>query len=64
MRRALGCFRQVGVETVPYAVDLRSHWGRRDLFGWVPQSDRLADATAAVREYVGMVIYRMKGWIG
>ncbi len=64
MRRSLACFRKVGVEAIPYAVDLRSHWGQPDPFGWVPQSDRLADATSAVREYVGLVVYRLKGYTG
>jgi uncharacterized SAM-binding protein YcdF (DUF218 family) len=63
MRRSLACFRKVGVTTIPYAVDIRSHRGQPDPFGWVPEASRLADATSAVREYVGLLVYRLKGYI-
>jgi uncharacterized SAM-binding protein YcdF (DUF218 family) len=63
MRRSLGCLRQVGIEAMPYAVDFRNHRGAPDPFGWVPQASRLDDATAAIREYVGLVVYRVKGYI-
>lgn len=63
MRRSLACFRKVGLEAIPYAVDLRGHGGHNGPFGWVPQADVLSDATAAVREYVGWVVYRLKGYV-
>jgi uncharacterized SAM-binding protein YcdF (DUF218 family) len=64
MRRSLGCLRKVGLEATPYAVDVRNHWGGGlDPFGWVPQSSRLDTGTAAVREYVGLIVYRLKGYI-
>jgi uncharacterized SAM-binding protein YcdF (DUF218 family) len=63
MRRSLGCLRRVGIEATPYAVDFRNHRGAPDPFGWVPQASRLDDTTAAVREYVGLVVYRIKGYI-
>ncbi|MCE5240559.1 YdcF family protein [bacterium] len=62
MRRSLGCLRKVGMEATPYAVDFRNHRGGANLFGWVPQADQLVDSTAAIREYVGLVMYRLKGW--
>jgi uncharacterized SAM-binding protein YcdF (DUF218 family) len=63
MRRALGCLRKAGIEATPYGVDVRNHWGTRNLFGWAPQSSRLDDGTSAVREYVGLVIYRVRGYL-
>ena len=63
MRRSLGCLRKVGIEATPYAVDFRNHRGGLDPFCWVPDVNRLGEATAAIREYVGLVVYRAKGYI-
>ena len=62
LRRSLACFRQVGLEPTPYAADVRNHYGNEGPFGWFPQAGCLNDATAAVREYVGLVMYRLKGY--
>jgi uncharacterized SAM-binding protein YcdF (DUF218 family) len=63
MRRALGCLRKAGVEAIPYAADVRNHRDCPDPFAWVPHASRLDDSTAAIREYVGLLVYRLQGYI-
>lgn len=63
MRRSMGCMRKAGIDAIPYAVDFRGHWSMPNRFGWVPSANALADSSAAVREYVGLVIYRFQGYI-
>ena len=61
MPRSVGCFRQAGFAVEPYPVDWRTH-GRDDLwrpFGAV--SAGLARTDAAVREWIGLVVYRLTG---
>ncbi|MHB8995084.1 MAG: YdcF family protein [Armatimonadota bacterium] len=63
MRRSLGCARKAGIEATPYAVDFRGHWDTPNRLGWVPNANALADSSAAVREYVGLLAYRLQGYI-
>jgi uncharacterized SAM-binding protein YcdF (DUF218 family) len=63
MRRSLGCLREAGIDATPYAVDFRGHWNTPNRFGWVPSANALADSSAAVREYVGLLVYRLQGYI-
>jgi uncharacterized SAM-binding protein YcdF (DUF218 family) len=63
MPRSVGCFRGAGFAVEPYPVDWRSR-GARDLaspFGTV--SAGLARTDVAVREWVGLVTYRLTGRI-
>ena len=62
MRRALGCFHKLGLEPIPHAVDFRSHDGPLDPMCWVPDVNNLSEASAAIKEYVGLVTYRLKGY--
>lgn len=63
MKRSVGCFKKVGVAVIPYAVDFRGHNSARDPFGGVPDANNLGDSTAAVREYTGLVMYRLQGYL-
>jgi uncharacterized SAM-binding protein YcdF (DUF218 family) len=63
MRRALGCLRKAGVEAAPYAVDFRGHGDRSSLLSVVPEASRLGESTAAIREYVGLEVYRLQGYL-
>lgn len=63
MRRALATFRSAGVEAIPAATDYqvaRSEWTVLDI---APDAGALTGATAAIREYVGYLVYRWRGWI-
>ncbi len=63
MRRSLGCFRRVGLTPTPDAVDFQGGSVGPSLAGLVPGPDNLVRATMAVREYIGLVAYRLKGYV-
>jgi uncharacterized SAM-binding protein YcdF (DUF218 family) len=60
MPRALGAFRQAGVEVIPHPVDYRARPP-----SWLPNriqpSDRMATLDSALSEIVGLVTYRLLG---
>jgi uncharacterized SAM-binding protein YcdF (DUF218 family) len=64
MKRSLACFHEVGLEPIPYAVDFRSRTGG---YGWqaaLPDVSNLADSSLVIKEYVGLWVYRLKGYGG
>lgn len=63
MTRSLACFRKVGMNPVPYAVDFRGHRGPLNPVFWIPQVDNLATSTHAIKEYIGLITYRISGYI-
>ena len=63
MRRALATFRAAGVPAVPAATDHRVVHGRTTLLDVVPDAGALSASTAAIREYVGYLVYDWRGWI-
>lgn len=61
MPRAVGVFRHSGWEVIPYPVDYRSI-GRPD---WTSPPDLargLAEFSLAMKEWVGLIAYRLLGW--
>jgi uncharacterized SAM-binding protein YcdF (DUF218 family) len=60
MPRAVGCFRQAGFEVVPYPVDWRTD-GSIDLKPFATVSSGLARTDVAVREWIGLLVYRLSG---
>ena len=62
MPRAVGAFRAVGWPVIPYAVDERTRGGYKLNLG-MAASTRLKLASNAVYEWVGLVEYRLLGWI-
>ncbi|KAA0684737.1 YdcF family protein [Azospirillum brasilense] len=60
MPRSVGIFRQVGWEVIPYPVDYRTRFGGRPFvrFEFDKQIDALQDP---VREWIGLVAYRLMG---
>ncbi|MEM3433661.1 MAG: YdcF family protein [Candidatus Methanomethyliaceae archaeon] len=63
LRRALGCMRKVGIEAIPYPVDFRSHPRYWRPFDIIPQVEELESSTLAIREYVGILMYRLQGYL-
>jgi uncharacterized SAM-binding protein YcdF (DUF218 family) len=59
MRRALGCFEQVGLHPDALPVDYRATQGS---VGWFPRAGNLATSTAALRELAGRLVYRLMGY--
>ncbi len=62
MVRALGCFRAVGAEPEPYAVDFRSYEPSAFPSSWLPRVENLARSTEMIRELAGRAIYGARGF--
>jgi uncharacterized SAM-binding protein YcdF (DUF218 family) len=72
MPRSLAIFKKQGIVAIPAPTDFQivedsltlaqTTWQGR-LLSWVPQTDNLHSLTRALKEYVGLVIYRLKGWL-
>lgn len=64
MRRALGCFRAVGIDPVPYSTDRYSGPRKFDLDHLlVPHSDVMSAWNTLIHEWVGYIVYRVSGYI-
>lgn len=60
MPRAAACFRKAGVEVVPWPVDFHSRGlGPRGLF---PGIDDMTQSYEALREYFGLLAYKVSGY--
>jgi len=64
MPRSLITFQSAGVDAIPAATD---HQNEPNQLGtlrkWLPRSSALDQTTLAVHEYLGMLVYRWRGWI-
>jgi uncharacterized SAM-binding protein YcdF (DUF218 family) len=60
MPRAMGCFRRAGFPVTPWPVNYSTQRGGSGWFD-APFSARLGQAEWAVREYIGLVVYRLLG---
>ena len=58
--RAMGAFRAVGLDVVPYPVDYRSHGGRMT-FSFPQLHESLEIADMAVHEWIGLLYYYLTG---
>jgi len=64
MPRALATFRSAGIEATPAATDFEAaHGGPPGLADWAADPAALAVTTRALKEYVGWLVYRSRGWI-
>ena len=61
MPRAVAAFRKAGFEAIPAPADFRTGWGSTVLW-WLPTSGALARSESAIREWVGLWVYRWRGW--
>jgi uncharacterized SAM-binding protein YcdF (DUF218 family) len=61
MPRSVGIFRQVGWEVVPYPVDFRAGGWQDFMRRFATVSDGFQRTEIAVREYIGLAVYRATG---
>ena len=65
MLRAEAAFRQVGLAVVPAATDYLPP-NRRTKLPWslrlIPTVSALSVASRSFREYLGLLVYRVRGW--
>ncbi|HEY9652508.1 MAG TPA: YdcF family protein [Coleofasciculaceae cyanobacterium] len=72
MPRSLQIFRRQGIEAIPAPTDFLvtqqdiaepNSSFQATLLSLLPDADRLDKATRALKEYIGMLVYRLRGWI-
>lgn len=72
MPRSLQIFRRQGIEAIPAPTDFLvtqqdiaepNSSLQATLLSLAPDTERLDKTTRALKEYIGMVIYRLRGWI-
>jgi len=64
MPRAAAAFRKVGFDVVPAPADFLIGWEKQiSIFNWFPSSGALSDSSNAIHEWLGIWVYRMRGWI-
>jgi uncharacterized SAM-binding protein YcdF (DUF218 family) len=63
MPRAVRAFRKAGLEVSPSPTDYQTGWPEPDLpFRFLPGPEALMNSANALKEYVGLFIYRLRGW--
>ena len=63
MPRALPVFRRAGFDAVPAPADFRTGWGVPDpVSGWMPSAASLDASSTAIKEWIGLAVYRVRGW--
>jgi uncharacterized SAM-binding protein YcdF (DUF218 family) len=72
MPRSLQIFRRQGIEAIPAPTDFLLAQQEIEeqntslqgiLLSLIPDTERLEKTTHALKEYIGMVVYRLRGWL-
>jgi uncharacterized SAM-binding protein YcdF (DUF218 family) len=64
MPRAAALFRHAGFTVIPVPCDHVTGWGEPSLlFNLLPEAQALTDSCHAMREYLGLAVYGMRGWL-
>ncbi len=63
MPRSHALFKKIGVDAVPVASNFIIKPAQYDPFSFIPNAAALRSATQAIHEYMGIIAYRIKGWI-
>lgn len=61
--RSYALFKKVGIDAVPVASDFYATDERYDPFSFIPDSSSLSLSSIAIKEYVGILVYWLMGWI-
>jgi uncharacterized SAM-binding protein YcdF (DUF218 family) len=64
MPRALASFRKVGLDMTPWPADFRGHSYPlvNSIFDLLPDASALQKTTTAIKEWLGLTVYRLRGW--
>ena len=63
MQRALASFRHVGLNVIPAATDIRVVYPLYSSpLDFLPDASALAQTTEAIKEWIGLAVYRVRGW--
>lgn len=63
MRRAQAVFEKLGIEVVPAATDYQVGEPDPGILDWLPDAEALWGTTFGVKEYIGWLVYRLRGWV-
>ena len=63
MPRALATFRHAGLPVIPATTDVEVTHSDTTILAWLPGADALAMTTAAMREWIGFLAYRARGYL-
>ena len=63
MRRALAAFRKVGLAVSAAPTEFPGPASLRNILDVLPDAEALAKTTFAIRELVGLYVYRYRGWV-
>jgi uncharacterized SAM-binding protein YcdF (DUF218 family) len=64
MRRSEAVFGKLGIDVIPAATDsFLPQLSSGFPFGWLPDVDAMAVSTRCIKEWIGLGVYRLRGWI-
>lgn len=73
MRRSVACFEKQGIKIIPAPVDFGvtdkdweslGNFSIQKVFTWIiPQSSNIRSFETAMKEYLGLLTYKLRGWI-
>jgi uncharacterized SAM-binding protein YcdF (DUF218 family) len=64
MPRAIAVFRRAGLPVIASTADvLVADGDPRDLFAWLPDASALAGTTNALKEWMGILVYKFRGYL-
>ena len=64
MKRSVAIFKKAGFTVIPAPADyLVEDGGGSVWYGLLPSATSLEESTSAIKEYIGIVVYKMLGWL-
>jgi len=65
MPRSLAIFKKLGIEAIAAPTDFNVVENSQppNIFKFLPDADALKNTTNALKEYVGLTIYKLYGWL-
>ncbi|MDH3688844.1 MAG: YdcF family protein [Gammaproteobacteria bacterium] len=64
MPRALATFRSAGIDAIASPTDFRvTQYERPLILKWLPTTGSLSATTSALKEFLGIAVYRWRGWV-
>jgi uncharacterized SAM-binding protein YcdF (DUF218 family) len=63
MPRSLAIFRKAGFDAVPAPCDFIAEPYQTNWFAFIPRAENLHLTTQAIKEYIGIISYKLLGWL-
>jgi len=62
MPRAIASSRKAGLDVAPWPADLLGGYPPTSVFDFLPDANALEMTTTAIKEWLGLAVYRLRGW--